>query len=77
MRDGDIRHFFLIGGCDAAAPGRNDYTEFAEAAPKDTMLLTLGCGKYRFNHEDFGHIGAQPITTAEADITASLNRHAA
>ncbi|OYV63006.1 MAG: hydroxylamine reductase [Acidiphilium sp. 21-62-4] len=60
VKSGAIKHFFLIGGCDGAAPGRNYYTEFAEAAPKDTVLLTLGCGKYRFNKEDFGDIGGIP-----------------
>jgi hydroxylamine reductase len=60
VKAGAIKHFFLIGGCDGAAPGRNYYTEFAEAAPKDTVLLTLGCGKYRFNTLDFGDIGGVP-----------------
>ena len=60
VKSGAIRHFFLIGGCDGAAPGRNYYTEFAEQAPDDTMLLTLGCGKYRFNQENFGEIGGLP-----------------
>lgn len=60
VKSGAIKHFFLIGGCDGAAPGRNYYTEFAEAAPKDTVLLTLGCGKYRFNTHDFGDIGGVP-----------------
>ena len=60
VKSGAIKHFFLIGGCDGAAPGRNYYTEFAEAAPKDTVLLTLGCGKYRFNMGDFGDIGGVP-----------------
>jgi hydroxylamine reductase len=60
VKAGAIKHFFLIGGCDGAAPGRNYYTEFAEAAPKDTVILTLGCGKYRFNTLDFGDIGGVP-----------------
>ena len=60
VKSGAIKHFFLIGGCDGAAPGRNYYTEFAEAAPQDTVLLTLGCGKYRFNTHDFGDIGGVP-----------------
>ncbi|MDR3414354.1 MAG: hydroxylamine reductase [Formivibrio sp.] len=60
VKAGAIKHFFLIGGCDGAAPGRNYYTEFAEAAPQDTVLLTLGCGKYRFNMEEFGDIGGVP-----------------
>jgi hydroxylamine reductase len=60
VKAGAIRHFFLIGGCDGAKSGRNYYTEFAETAPKDTVLLTLGCGKYRFNHLEFGDIGGIP-----------------
>jgi hydroxylamine reductase len=60
VKSGAIKHFFLIGGCDGAAPGRNYYTEFAEAAPQDTVLLTLGCGKYRFNTQEFGDIGGVP-----------------
>lgn len=60
VKSGAIRHFFLIGGCDGAAPGRNYYTEFAEKAPQDTVLLTLGCNKYRFNQHDFGDIGGIP-----------------
>lgn len=60
VRNGDIRHFFLIGGCDGAAPGRNYFTEVAEQAPRDTVILTLGCGKYRFNSHDFGAIGGIP-----------------
>ncbi|HEY5461052.1 MAG TPA: hydroxylamine reductase, partial [Deferrimonas sp.] len=57
---GAIRRFFLIGGCDGAKPGRNYYTEFAEKAPKDTVILTLACGKYRFNKLEFGDIGGIP-----------------
>ncbi len=60
VKSGALKHFFLIGGCDGALPGRNYYTEFAEAAPKDTVLLTLGCGKYRFNKLEFGDIGGIP-----------------
>jgi hydroxylamine reductase len=60
VKSGAIRHFFLVGGCDGAAPGRNYYTEFAEQAPQDTVLLTLGCNKYRFNQHDFGDIGGIP-----------------
>jgi len=55
-----IRHFFLIGGCDGAKPGRNYYTQFAEAVPKDCVILTLACGKYRFNKLNFGNIGGIP-----------------
>jgi len=60
VKSGAVKHFFLIGGCDGAAPGRNYYTDFAEKAPQDTILLTLGCGKFRFNMEDHGTIGGLP-----------------
>ena len=60
VKGGAIRHFFLIGGCDGAKSGRNYYTEFAEKAPKDTVVLTLACGKYRFNKLDFADIGGIP-----------------
>lgn len=60
VKAGKIRRFFLIGGCDGAKPGRNYYTEFAEQAPKDTVILTLACGKYRFNKLEFGDIGGIP-----------------
>lgn len=60
VKNGAIKHFFLIGGCDGARPGRNYYTEFAEKTPKDTIILTLACGKYRFNKIDFGTIGELP-----------------
>jgi len=55
-----IRHFFLIGGCDGAKPGRNYYTEFAQKVPKDCLILTLACGKFRFNRLDFGTIAEFP-----------------
>jgi hydroxylamine reductase len=60
VKQGAIRHFFLIGGCDGAKPGRNYYTELAEKVPKDCVILTLACGKYRFNKLDFGRIGGIP-----------------
>jgi hydroxylamine reductase len=60
VKAGAVKHFFLIGGCDGAKPGRNYYTEFAEAVPKDCVILTLACGKYRFNKLDFGDIGGIP-----------------
>lgn len=60
VKSGAIRHFFLIGGCDGARPGRNYYTEFAVSAPPDSIILTLACGKYRFNKLDFGTIGGLP-----------------
>ncbi|PLX84964.1 MAG: hydroxylamine reductase [Desulfuromonas sp.] len=60
VKAGQIKHFFLVGGCDGAKSGRNYYTEFAEKAPKDTVILTLACGKYRFNKMEFGDIGGIP-----------------
>ena len=60
VKAGKIRHFFLIGGCDGAKPGRNYYTEFAEQVPNDCVILTLACGKYRFNKFDFGDIDGIP-----------------
>ncbi|MCT4593747.1 MAG: hydroxylamine reductase [Anaeromicrobium sp.] len=60
VKSGQIRHFFLIGGCDGARPGRNYFTEFAEKTPPDTIILTLACGKYRFNKLDLGSIGPFP-----------------
>ncbi len=60
VKSGKIKHFFLIGGCDGARPGRNYYTEFAEKVPKDCVILTLACGKYRFNKLDFGDIEGIP-----------------
>ena len=55
-----IRHFFLVAGCDGAKPGRNYYTEFVEKVPKDCIVLTLACGKYRFFDKDLGTIGGLP-----------------
>jgi hydroxylamine reductase len=60
VKAGAIKRFFLIGGCDGAKPGRNYFTEFAEAVPKDCVILTLACGKFRFNKLDFGDIGGIP-----------------
>jgi hydroxylamine reductase len=60
VRSGALRHFFLVGGCDGAKPGRDYYTEFAESVPGDCVILTLACGKYRFNKLDFGMIGGIP-----------------
>lgn len=60
VKSGAIRHFFLVGGCDGANIGRNYFTDFAENTPDDTMVLTLGCGKYRFNRHQFGDIGGIP-----------------
>ena len=60
VKAGKIRHFFLIGGCDGARPGRNYYTEFAKMVPEDCMILTLACGKYRFNKLEFGEVAGLP-----------------
>lgn len=60
VKAGMISHFYLVGGCDGARPGRNAYTEFVKNAPKDTVILTLACGKYRFNDLDLGRIGGLP-----------------
>jgi len=60
VKAGKIKRFFLIGGCDGAKPGRNYYTELAEKIPKDCVILTLACGKYRFNKLDFGNIDGIP-----------------
>jgi len=60
VKAGAIRHFFLVGGCDGAAPGRSYYTEFVGRTPKDTVVLTLACGKFRFNDMDAGSIGPFP-----------------
>ena len=56
VKSGDIKHIFLVGGCDGARPGRNYYTDFVKQAPKDSIILTLACGKYRFNDLDLGEI---------------------
>lgn len=60
VKAGKIRHFFLIGGCDGARPGRNYYTEFAKLVPEDCVILTLACGKYRFNKLEFGEVAGLP-----------------
>ena len=60
VKGGDIRHFFLIGGCDGAEPGRNYYADLARALPDDTVCLTLGCGKFRILDIDMGDIGGIP-----------------
>lgn len=64
VKAGRLKHFFVIGGCDGAEPGRNYYSEFARNTPKDSIVLTLGCGKYRIRDNDFGTIrlnGGDPI----------------
>ena len=60
VKSGAIRHFFLVAGCDGARAGRNYYTEFVKQTPSDSIVLTLACGKYRFNDLDLGTIGAFP-----------------
>ena len=60
VKKGDISHFFLVGGCDGARVGRNYYTEFVKQTPEDSIILTLACGKYRFNDLDLGTIGGLP-----------------
>lgn len=60
VKDGVIRHFFVIGGCDGAKPGRSYYTELAQKVPNDCVILTLACGKYRFNKLDFGTVAGLP-----------------
>ncbi len=60
VKGGAIKHIFLVGGCDGAKSGRNYYTEFVEKTPKDTLILTLACGKFRFFDKDLGMIGDFP-----------------
>ena len=60
VKAGAIKHFYLVGGCDGAKPGRNYYTDFVKETPSDTVILTLACGKYRFNDLDLGTIGPFP-----------------
>jgi len=60
VKKGDIRHFFLVGGCDGAKAGRNYYTQFVEKTPRDTVVLTLACGKFRFFDKDLGDIDGIP-----------------
>lgn len=60
IKAGDVKNLFLIGGCDGARPGRNYFHDLAMATPKDSLVLTLGCGKFRFNREDFGDINGVP-----------------
>ncbi|MCX8022431.1 MAG: hydroxylamine reductase [Syntrophorhabdaceae bacterium] len=60
VKNKNIRHFFLVAGCDGAKPGRNYYTEFVEKVPKDSIVLTLACGKFRFFDKDLGDIGGIP-----------------
>ena len=60
IKAGKVKHIFLVGGCDGAHPGRNYYTEFVKQTPMDSLVLTLACGKYRFNDLDLGDIDGFP-----------------
>ena len=60
VKEGKIRHIFLVGGCDGARPGRNYYTELVESIPDDCLILTLACGKYRFNKLELGEVAGFP-----------------
>ena len=60
VKAGAIKHFFLVAGCDGIRKGRSYYTEFVKQVPDDSVILTLACGKYRFNDIDFGTIGGIP-----------------
>ena len=60
LKNGDIKHIFLVGGCDGAKPGRNYYTDFVKQTPDNTLVLTLACGKFRFNDIDLGEINGIP-----------------
>jgi hydroxylamine reductase len=60
VKTGQIKHFFLVGGCDGARPGRNYYTDFAENTPSDSVVMTLACGKFRFNQSEFGTVAGLP-----------------
>jgi hydroxylamine reductase len=60
VKSGQLNHIFLVGGCDGARPGRNYYTEFVRQTPKDSAVLTLACGKYRFNDLDLGTVAGLP-----------------
>lgn len=60
VRTKELRHIFLVGGCDGARPGRNYYTDFVKQTPEDTLILTLACGKYRFNDLELGSLAGIP-----------------
>ena len=60
VKSGDLQRFYLIGGCDGAEAGRNYYTQLAEAAPQESVILTLGCGKYRIRNHDYGTVAGLP-----------------
>ena len=60
VKSGEIKHFFLVGGCDGAEPGRNYFSDFAHGAPQDSLVMTLGCGKYRIRDFDYGTVAGLP-----------------
>ena len=72
VKSGAIRHFFLIGGCDGAKSGRNYYTDFAQSVPDDCVILTLACGKYRFNKLDFGDYRRHPASAGHRPVQRRL-----
>jgi hydroxylamine reductase len=69
LKSGAIRHFFLVAGCDGAKPGRNYYTDFVRQTPPDTVVLTLACGKYRFNDLDLAPSAGCPASWTWASAT--------
>ena len=79
VKAGKIRHFFFIGGCDGAKPGRNYFTELAEKVPEDCVILTAACGKYRLNTRDYGDIDGIPrlIDTGQCNDCYSVIKIAA
>ena len=75
VKSGAISHFFLIGGCDGAAPGRNYFSDVATLAPADTVLLTLGCGKYRISDREYGDDRRHPAAARRRPVQRRLLRH--
>lgn len=75
IRSGAIRHIYLVGGCDGAHPGRNYYTEFVKKTPMDSLVLTLACGKYRFNDLDLGTVAGIPRILDMGQCNERLQRH--
>jgi hypothetical protein len=75
IKEKRIRHFFLVAGCDGAKPGRNYYTEFVEKVPKDCVVLTLACGKFRFFDKDLGDIGGLPRLLTSGSVTMLTPRY--
>ena len=71
IRSGAIRRIYLVGGCDGAHPGRNYYTEFVKKTPMDSLILTLACGKYRFNDLDLGTVAGIPRILDIENTTAA------